>query len=211
MPNNLFNEIKALSRHLRNFLALAFCILLATAIPYVNVFMLDNKVGEHSLTEFLQEVWIALIVVLLLRLASKRPEMKEAFVLLAFLFAAILVREMDFVFDRLFRGAWFCVVTVLFIACVVYVYKHIETTADSLSRFFRSFQSGYLICGLLIVLVVSRLLGSGFFWKEMLGEHYTRVVKNMVEEGAELVGYTFCLVSVVLFLICKKDEGERDA
>jgi hypothetical protein len=47
--------------------------------------------------------------------------------------------------------------------------------------------------GLVMLLCHSRLLGMTVLWQGLLGEHYVRVFKNVVEEGSELLAYTFIL------------------
>ena len=48
-------------------------------------------------------------------------------------------------------------------------------------------------------------MGRGSFWTSVMGENYMRVVKNIVEEGTETLGYTLIFISAVeLVLICRK-------
>jgi len=46
-------------------------------------------------------------------------------------------------------------------------------------------------------LVFSRLYGMGSFWQHVMGEHYVRDVKNISEEGIELLCYSLIALSAV--------------
>jgi len=54
--------------------------------------------------------------------------------------------------------------------------------------------------GLALLLAYSRLLGMGHLWRGVLGDGYERIVKNAIEEGAELLGYTVILVASLGYL-----------
>jgi hypothetical protein len=50
----------------------------------------------------------------------------------------------------------------------------------------------YVTIGLLIVLVLSRLFGSGWLiWNAVMGEGYRAEYKAIIQEGLELFGYIF--------------------
>lgn len=56
-----------------------------------------------------------------------------------------------------------------------------------------------LATGLLIVLVFSRLFGMNALWENLMLDGYNRVVKNMAEEGCELLGYSLCTLASVRY------------
>ncbi len=55
-------------------------------------------------------------------------------------------------------------------------------------------------CGLVLILVVSRIVALKGLWLHWLGPSY-RVVKNAFEKGNELLGYIFCLVATLKYAI----------
>jgi len=54
--------------------------------------------------------------------------------------------------------------------------------------------------GFLVVLVFSRLFGVHALWQHLMLGDYNRVVKNMAEEGTELLGYSLCWLASVRYL-----------
>lgn len=54
--------------------------------------------------------------------------------------------------------------------------------------------------GFLVVLVFSRLFGIHALWQHLMLGDYNRVVKNMAEEGTELLGYGLCWLASVRYL-----------
>lgn len=51
--------------------------------------------------------------------------------------------------------------------------------------------------GLALLLAYSRLIGMGALWQGLLEDGYVRVVKNAVEESAEVLGYALILVASI--------------
>ena len=50
---------------------------------------------------------------------------------------------------------------------------------------------------MILLLVFSRLYGMGSFWQHVMGEHSVRDVKNISEEGIELLCYSLIALSAV--------------
>ena len=64
-------------------------------------------------------------------------------------------------------------------------------------------------CGLLIVLVYSRLIGYKPLWHLVMKKHYLRSVKTIVEEGTELFGYSIIFLAAVeyaCYLLKQKED-----
>jgi len=59
---------------------------------------------------------------------------------------------------------------------------------------------GVFMSGLLVLIIFSRLFGYGPFWKEILDLGQYRMVKTIVEEGVELMGYFLLLISSIEYL-----------
>lgn len=64
-----------------------------------------------------------------------------------------------------------------------------ENTIASLAAFMKTRAFIFVMIGLLIVLVYSRLFGMGVLWHAIMADHFNRTVKNIVEEGTEFFGY----------------------
>ncbi|MDX1556111.1 MAG: hypothetical protein R3212_08800, partial [Xanthomonadales bacterium] len=59
----------------------------------------------------------------------------------------------------------------------------------------------------LVLLVFSRLFGRASFWQSVMGEDYLRVVKNIAEEGTELLGYGLIAIAAVELLVVVVSAG----
>lgn len=86
------------------------------------------------------------------------------------------------------------------LGCLWYASRHIEATVQGLAHFVTHPSYGMMCAGLLCILVFSRLFGMNSLWQMLMLDGYNRVVKNMVEEGCELLGYAFCLIAALGYL-----------
>jgi hypothetical protein len=82
----------------------------------------------------------------------------------------------------------------------VYLIKQPYPVKPSLIEFSHLASAGIFLSGFLVIMAFSRLIGRGSFWEAVMGDGYMRVVKNIAEEGTELMGYTLLLISAVEFL-----------
>ena len=186
------------------FFILAFIIMLMVAMIFIDVLILHNNVGEVSLTEFLQESFLVTIVSIFGYLAFKYERIRYGMVLIAGLFSCMLIRELDFIFDQIPVLSWFHVAITVTIICFYKGIKHKESALFGLVDFCRSKSFYMMMCGLLTVLVFSRLLGMGILWRNILSGEYQRVMKNVFEEGCESYGYILCIISAVKYLCSKR-------
>ena len=94
-------------------------------------------------------------------------------------------------FDNVWHGFWKvpCLVAAIGFGSVAYRYR--GNFISDVREFMNLPASGIFLCGLLTVLVFSRLFGSNYLWEPLMGEEYIRCAKNMAEEGLELLGYLF--------------------
>ncbi|MBI9020572.1 MAG: hypothetical protein JEZ10_04880 [Verrucomicrobia bacterium] len=123
-----------------------------------------------------------------------------AIVLATFLFCAV-IRESDYFLDVLVcRHAWKMMVALTLVLFAVYARSNLKAAGASLMSFVSQPSFGILLSGLLVLVVFSRLFGYGSFWKELIEGNYYRVVKTIVEEGVELMGYFLILVSSFEYL-----------
>ena len=82
--------------------------------------------------------------------------------------------------------------------CIAYACTDLRRTIAGLEHFVRWKYFPILLIGLVIVLAYSRLFGSGYGWKLLLGKKFIYSMKAGVEESSELLGYLFILASAVL-------------
>ncbi|MDH6017382.1 hypothetical protein [Vibrio splendidus] len=171
-------------------LAIGIVANLALRIDFV---LLNGNVGEVSATEMLQQLLLIVTSGSFAYLAIEKREVKHAALLISAFFAVLFIREMDFWFDKIVHGAW--VVPALLVAgsAIFYAIKNGKRTIDQLALILASPHMNLLVTGVMLLLVFSRLFGMGSFWHNVMGDDYVRVVKNIAEEGTELLAY--CLIA----------------
>ena len=175
-------ELHILRAHLGRSALLALVMATPVALLYADIHWLRNSVGEWSLVELTQLGFLTTTVLAFVRLARAREDERGFAVLAAAFFACMLVRELDAVWDLLFRGLWSLLVTA--VAAVMTV-------------------------GLVLLLVYSRLFGMTSLWHGLLAEHYVRVFKNAAEECTELLGYTLIMASALAYAAQRVRERRK--
>ncbi|HDG1681124.1 TPA: transporter [Kluyvera ascorbata] len=178
-----------------------FFLSLATGVAilclHVDVNILKNSLSEISLTEIVQESILFLIVLIHLVAVRKQPEMRQCNVLIAGFFMAMLIRELDGIFDLIHHGSWVWFALIVSIIAVAYASRQPQRVLNQLTLYTAKPAFGMMLSGLLATLVFSRLFGMSLLWHSLLQDGYVREVKNMVEEGTELFGYILCLAASV--------------
>ena len=167
----------------------------------------DSIYDEASLTEKLQIVFSGICCLLFLVTARMSQKLRPVAVILAALTGMMLIRESDAFLDKnVFDGAWQTFVVVVLFATTIYLKKQPNAIKPSVEAFTRLPSAGMLMSGFLVTFVFSRLFGRRSFWEAVMGEGYIRVVKNIVEEGTELVGYSLIMIAAVELVWYSKSQ-----
>ena len=118
----------------------------------------------------------------------------------------MFVRESDSLLDAyVFDGAWQTVVGIIFVCVLVFLWGRFTLIYASLKEYSLQSSFGTFLAGFVIILAFSRLMGRSSFWQAVMGDSYVRLVKNIVEEGIETLGYTLILISAVeLVIACRR-------
>jgi len=154
--------------------------------------------SERSLTEWLQIVSALVSGICFLVVAWLNRALRPVAVMLAALTCTMFIREADFFLDaRVFDGAWQVLVTLVFVAMGIYLWRQPDSIADSVRSYSQQPSSGILLSGILVTFVYSRLFGHGEFWQAVMGDGYQRVVKNIAEEGTEMAGYCLFVIAAL--------------
>ena len=167
--------------------------IVANSVLRIDFVLLNGNVGEFSVTEMLQQLLLIVSSGSFVYLARKRNEVKNAAVLISAFFAVLFIREMDFWFDKLAHGAWVFPAALVAGSAIFYAVKNGKRTIDQLALILASPHMNLLVTGVMLLLVFSRLFGMGSFWHNVMGDDYVRAVKNIAEEGTELLAY--CLIA----------------
>ncbi|MDX7988180.1 hypothetical protein FE392_12695 [Xenorhabdus sp. 12] len=195
------SDLTYLTSKLVFFILYALVIAGVTGLLFLDVNYLHNGVQENSLTEIFQELFLLIIAILLFYEAKNNLKLRPALLLMAGFFSSLLIRELDAYFDDVFfHGAWSWLAIPLSLACIGYAGMKGNQSLSGLVHFTRHQSYSMMVCGLLCVLVFSRLFGMGSLWQGLMDEHFNRTVKNMVEEGCEMLGYALCLIATLWYL-----------
>lgn len=163
---------------------------------------------EQGFVEHIQELLVCLSASMFLWLAWKKKA--SGLWLVGGFLACMFIRELDSVFDRIFHGAWTYVAIPFACLCIFKAWKQgVEETIASLAEFMCTQAYTRLTCGLITVLVFSRLIGYKPMWKLAMGKSYYWSVKFIVEEGTELFGYAIIFLAAIeyaYYMLSKKED-----
>ncbi|MDO6463704.1 hypothetical protein [Pseudoalteromonas carrageenovora] len=192
---------------LRSFIYLLCLAGVASLIQLEGFELQQNALySEETLTEHMQDILTLLSSILFFYASRINSQLKIACVLLATLTAMMFVREFDTYLDMYaFDGAWQAIVYSILACTFVYLITKRGTIFSSIQAYSQTPSYGICLSGLVTLLAFSRMMGKGAFWHSIMGDSYVRVVKNIVEEGIETLGYTLILISAFeLVLLCRK-------
>ncbi len=182
-------------------LELLILILLMIVPPlfvWIDFTILKTNLSEYSLTEFTQEFLILASFIILFFKTYKNRENRGFLILPVGLFLVMFIREGDYYWDKIMNGLWTILAVSTFLISVYIAYRHRQTIIPTLSTYWNTRGFGYLIVGLLIVLLFSRIFGTGDLWRAILKENYIGYYKTAIQEGLELLGYLIIFYGVIL-------------
>lgn len=163
------------------------------------------KFGEGSLTEYMQEAYLLLTSLVFLFAGLRSKSHKAISYLMSGGALVAFIREMDVYFDQIYHGAWLPFAVVILLFTLFLVFRNKKQIGENLEEFFTTPAFGTFIAGFLSVFVFSRLFGTKKVWMALFEvdklEGMQRWVKNAVEEGTELFGYTLLFIAAVEFFV----------
>lgn len=174
------------------FLLLALLTLLAPAAIGIDIFLLGNSLDDASVTEFTQEGLLLASALVFWLHAWKIPAARGFLVLVAGFFSCMLIREFDYLFDLIWHGFWQWPAAAIAAVSIGYARLRCRgTVLQPMADFIGSRPYIHLVTGLVIVIVFSRVFGSGnLFWEPIIAD-YQHLYKSVIQEGTELLGYVF--------------------
>ena len=189
----------------KTFLLALLSSLLVPVLIFVDFKIIGGNCGELGIVEIAQETLIILLSIYSF-IKLKKTLNNIGFALGAF-FLLIFIRELDFLFDKIYHGAWFAIGIVAMAICgIKYYIENIKTgkfkeLKKELRLFAETKDFNLFGLGIVIVLIFSRIMGTGKLWKLILGKEYDRVIKTVIQEGVELYGYAIALTALVAISI----------
>lgn len=155
----------------------------------------DTLYSEDSLTEYLQIGCMGLLIAVCMVWGSRDKAQQPVAVLLAGFALIALIREMDSFLDHnVFDGAWQVLALISVATVLTMTWRYRNALPGALDVFLNHWTFGIVLSGFLTTFVFSRMFGRKVFWKAVMSEHYIRSVKNVAEEGVELLGYALILI-----------------
>ena len=194
------NDLTIIGREMTVFILAALFLALMILPIYIDVAWMNDALHETSFTETSQEIMLAVIAALFFIAAQRRPAQRGALTLVAGFYSCMLIRELDFVFDAIQHGSWIWFALAVTAGCLAVALRTPKKTLHALARLLQHRSWPVMASGFLVVLVFSRLFGIHALWQHLMLGDYNRVVKNMAEEGTELLGYGLCWLASVRYL-----------
>lgn len=194
------NDLTIIGREMTVFILAALFLALMILPIYIDVAWMNDALHETSFTETTQEIMLAVIAALFFIAAQRRPAQRGALTLVAGFYSCMLIRELDFVFDAIQHGSWIWFALAVTAGCLAVALRTPKKTLHALARLLQHRSWPVMASGFLVVLVFSRLFGIHALWQHLMLGDYHRVVKNMAEEGTELLGYGLCWLASVRYL-----------
>ncbi|MEM6052060.1 hypothetical protein AAH450_15960 [Erwinia sp. P7711] len=169
-------------------------------LVFIDVRWMNDAVHETSFTEVAQEGMLLLIALLYFARAWRQAPLRPLYVLVGGFFSCMLIRELDFLFDEIVHGSWVWFALAITLLCVGTALRQPRRILSGLAAYLRHPGWGMMCAGMLTTLIFSRLFGQHELWQHLMLDGYNRTVKNMAEEGCELLGYSLCLFSTCRYL-----------
>ncbi len=191
-------ENKQLKPLIYEFLILTILILLTPLAVLVDITFLKNELTEVSITEFMQAFFIFISAIIFYKASSKQMESRGLYILISGFFTMMFIRELDNFLDVIFHGFWKIPVALVFIYSIYLANKNRTTILQALITHNQSKEFTYLFIGLMIIMIFSRVFGTGSLWQSIMADNYHRIQKRAVQEGLELFGYSLLFYGAIL-------------
>lgn len=168
-------------------------LLLGAALVPVVVFsdrhIFMNGLSEHSRTEILQAVLTALAASIYWLRSIHLPLYRSFLQALAGFFTIVLVREMDFYLDYVYHGFWSLLASLVLLMVLALCWRSRGTFRTGLTHYLAHHAHVYVMTGVVMVILFSRVFGSSDFLSAIMEEQYSPAFKTSMQEGLELFGY----------------------
>ena len=193
------------------FLLVAVALMIVPLWLFVDVQVVGGPLGEASFTEVTQSLLLLFCVALFARRAVTLPAQRGFLTLVSGFMLCMLIREQDQLLDVIYHGFWVIPALATAGAAIGYACSpgRRDTILPAMARYIGSHSYYYMFFGVLMVLLFSRVFGSGsMLWEPVMGEHYNREIKTVIQEGLELFGYVLMAFSAWFFF---RDTGNDEA
>lgn len=204
------NPLRTIIIGVGEFLLLAIFALIAPLFVFLDVAVLGVGVTEYSVTEMSQSALLLASASAFWWLAWRHSQSRGFFMLVAGFFSCMLIRELDAFLDYISHGFWLWPALVVALGTIGFVAVYCQDrVVEPMASFIDTKPCLHIEFGLIVVLVFSRIFGSGkLVWKLVLSEGYINMAKSAIQEGIELFGYLFIAYGAYLLLRKKRSAPE---
>ncbi|MDZ8118807.1 hypothetical protein [Pontiella agarivorans] len=175
------------------------CVVISALTIQYDAGAAGSKFSENSATEKMQLVYLFSTTSAFGLTAWRKEEWRGMATLMAGGTLVMTIREMDGVFDQIRHGAWFPVAVATGLITCGLAGRWRMQLQDHLDEFLHMPAFGAFLSACLCLFIFSRLFGMKEVWESLFEvqelEPMQRWVKNAVEEGSELFGYTLLFLS----------------
>ncbi|MEP5728337.1 MAG: hypothetical protein ABJL67_03070 [Sulfitobacter sp.] len=167
-------------------------------VVYLDLVVFFGEVGERSLTEAGQQVFLAVSGGIFAAGAFRLSDAKGYLAAMATLSVLMFIRESDSVLDQITHGFWVYPALVCILIGGTVVWKNRKTLGSGFVVHFATRQGTLVFLGLFLTIIFSRMFGSGQLWRPAMAENYAPVMKGAIQEGLELLGYAIFTFGTVM-------------
>lgn len=171
------------------FLLLVVIVAIVPFVVLIDTTILSDAMSEDSLTEFLHNCLLGLSIVMFGKGAIKFNVARGYLIAVTTFFSCAFIREFDGVLNGVWHGFWIVPALAVFAVGVVLVVLNRGTLVSPLLRHFETRSATFVYIGILLLLVFTRLFGTGSLWEEIMQDDYSPEYKAAIQEGLELMSY----------------------
>jgi len=195
------NPVKQLTRAAASAAVLVLLAVLPAISVYIDLKILDNGIGEISVTEISQESMLLASAIMFFVGARRTPASRGFLLLAAGFFSCLFIRETDWFLDNIWHGFWVYPASLMALGCMLAArFACAGSTLQPLADFTGSRPYLFILFGLITLLILSRTFGSGnLLWNHLLPEDYAFGFKTAIQEGLELYSYSLIFYGSCLF------------
>ncbi|MEO9572545.1 MAG: hypothetical protein ABJ263_18605 [Tateyamaria sp.] len=197
-PLQTARSLPTVGRIATEFGCLVLLMILVPLIVLLDVKVLSGRVSETSLTELAQAGSILTTAILFFIGTRRFPEAVGYLMSVATLCAWMFIRENDAYFDAIRHGFWVVPNTILLGIGALFAYRHRDTLKNPFRQHAATREAVFMMVGFVIIVIFSRVFGSGELWRPIMGETYNPAFKAAVQESLELLGYALMVFGAVL-------------
>lgn len=169
---------------------IAVCLIVNVSIRLDYYFL--QGIPELSFTETLQGLALVCINLCFYKMI-KAPNVGAGSLLVFGFFTALLIRECDFWFDKITHGFWFYPAMFTTLITLVLFSKRGKSGFTEFVNLLRVPAMNKVIVGVIVLIIFSRIFGTGSFWRDVVSQD-AFVVKTIIQEGLELLCYCFITI-----------------